>query len=133
MAEDDSRVQHLGGDNSTAEVQEDIWVQKWWLVAEGGDGTGGGGSRWGMVILPFVRVLCSRALYISPLTPRALGLECQPCSGPWLLKFSDCQLIVVIMGVWGSGTFASQAIPQPMDHCFVLYLSWNCLGESKAC
>jgi hypothetical protein len=28
-------------------------------------------------------------LYMFPLMPRALGLACWPCSGPWQLKLSE--------------------------------------------
>ena len=28
-------------------------------------------------------------LYMSPVTAGMLGLPCQPCSGPWKLKFGD--------------------------------------------
>ncbi len=28
-------------------------------------------------------------LYMFPLTPRALGLACWPCLGPWQLKFGE--------------------------------------------
>jgi len=39
--------------------------------------------------------------HVPPLTAGMLGLPCQPCLGPWQLKFGDYQLVVVILGVLG--------------------------------
>ncbi len=61
-------------------------------------------------------------LYMSPLMPQALGLVCPPCSEPWQQNFSDCQLVVMIWGLW--------------EWCVCIsgnYLSENCLGALKVC
>jgi hypothetical protein len=65
---------------------------------------------------------------MPPLTAGMLGWPCQPCLGPRQLKFGDCQLVVVILGVLISGT-----TPSFITEIFALYLSGNCLGAPKVC
>jgi hypothetical protein len=46
-----------------------------------------------MVVLPMQSIGGNNdgtyTLYMFPLTPRALGLACRPCSGPWQLKLGE--------------------------------------------
>jgi hypothetical protein len=78
-----------------------------------------------MVVLPMQSIGGNNdgtyTLYMFPLMPRALGLACRPCSGPWQLKFGEYYFSTSSFQVFWGLYFISQAL----DLVFLRALEWD--------